>query len=63
MEKIRIKGIGNYYGGLNVIEVAGKYYFIIENYDTDFEELDEWQEISESLYSELLKHNDNTKEY
>lgn len=46
MENEIIIGIGNYYGGLHISEVAGKFYFIIENYDTDFDELGEWQEIS-----------------
>jgi len=62
MENTRVLGIGNYYGGLHISEVAGKFYFIIENYDTDFEDLDEWQEINESLYNQLKIHNETFKE-
>ncbi len=52
----RIGEIGNYYGGLHIQEYEGKYYWIIENYDTDFSDLNEWDEIPRELYSELLKH-------
>tara|TARA_R110002051_G_scaffold308116_1_gene379521 strand:+ start:18024 stop:18206 length:183 start_codon:yes stop_codon:yes gene_type:complete len=52
-----IKGVGNYYGGIYVKEQSGKYYWIIENYDTDFSELTNWTEIRKSLYDELLKYN------
>ncbi len=54
---VGIKDLGNYYGGLNVQEKDGKYYWIIENYDTDFSDINEWHEISKVLYLELLNHN------
>jgi hypothetical protein len=51
MKEFEMKDVGNYYGGLNVKEVDGKYFWAIENYDgTDFEE------IPKALYDELLKH-------
>ena len=51
MKEFEMKDVGNYYGGLNVREVDGKYFWAIENYDgTDFEE------IPKTLYDELLKH-------
>lgn len=50
--------IGNYYGGLFVKKENDKFYWIIENYDTDFDDITEWEEISESLYNELIKHNE-----
>lgn len=50
----KIKSIGNYYGGLWIQEENGKYYWIIENYSTDFGCVDEWDEIPKSLYDELL---------
>lgn len=60
MEEIQEIGeIGNYYGGLSVTQRNGKYYWIIENYDTDFSQIDRWEEISFELYNELLKHNQN----
>ena len=41
--------IGNYYGGLKIAELDGKFYWGIENYDgTHYEEIDE------SLFRELL---------
>ena len=58
-----IGGIGNYYGGLYVKEENGKYYWIIENYNTDFSDITEWEEISKNLYLELLRHgNDDVKD-
>lgn len=45
--------IGNHYGGLHIQKVDNKFYWIIENYDTDFTDLSEWEEISENLYNSL----------
>ena len=53
---IRIGKIGNYYGGLYIIEHDGKYYWIIENHDTDFGIISEWDEIPKELYESLLKY-------
>jgi hypothetical protein len=50
--------IGNYYGGLIIMENEGKYYWLIENYDTNFDDLAEWSEISKELYNSLLKHEE-----
>ena len=61
MEKKIIWGVGNYYGGIWVMSVAGKFYWIIENYDTDFEDLEEWEEISKELYDQLLSHTEILK--
>ncbi|NRA91906.1 MAG: hypothetical protein HRU26_04350 [Psychroserpens sp.] len=52
----------NYYGGVVVQKVDGKYYWTIEDY-TDLDtslELDDhgynpWEEIPKSLYDELIK--------
>ncbi len=60
MKRTQIGNISNYYGSLEVMEHNGKYYWIIENYDTHFEDLSEWEEISEELYLMLLKHNETT---
>lgn len=46
--KQEIEGIGNYYGGLNIGECEGRFYWSIENYDGDY-----WVEIPETLYREL----------
>ena len=40
--KFNYKGvgeIGNYYGGLNIMENEGKYYWLIDSCDTDFDAL------------------------
>jgi len=49
----KIGKIGNYYGGLFIKKHKGKYYWIIENYDTDFKDISEWEEISEAVYNQL----------
>ena len=56
MDIICIETVGNYYGNLNITNHDNKYYMIIQNYDTDLDDLNEWDEISETLYNELLKH-------
>ena len=43
----------NYYGGLNLLKHENKYYWCIENHDTDFENLEEWNEITEKLYNTI----------
>jgi hypothetical protein len=49
-KKISIGKIGNFYGGLEIKENNGKYYWGIENYNgTDFEE------ITKELFDALLK--------
>ncbi len=48
----RVGNIGNYYGGLEVKEEDGKFYWSIENWDGS-----EWEEITETLYRALLAHD------
>ena len=46
-------GIGNYYGGLEIKEEDGKYYWGIENYnDTEYEDIPKY------LYDALVKFRD-----
>ncbi len=52
---LSVGSIGNYYGGLYVKTEKNKYYWIIENYDTEFNNIDEWEEINENLYLQLIK--------
>lgn len=62
LEKITaIIGIGNYNRGLWVLEYEGNYYWIIENFSTDFESIDEWGKIDKSLYDKLIEHNNKLK--
>jgi len=56
-----IKGPGNYYGGIYVTEFEGKFYWLIENYDTDFENPEEWEEITKELFDSLIDHDKNFK--
>jgi len=51
MKEFEMKDVGNYYGGLIVKEVDGKYFWAIENYDGDY-----FEEIPKALFDELLKH-------
>jgi len=48
--------IGNYYGGLFIMENEGKYYWLIENYNTDFDDLSDWSEIDKELYDSLVAY-------
>ncbi len=48
--------IGNYYGGLLIMENEGKYYWLIENYDTEFDDLSDWSEIDKELYDSLAAY-------
>lgn len=59
MEKdTNIGMIGNYYGGLHIVERDGKYTWYITDYDYD-----DIQEIPKYLYDALLKfqQEDNSK--
>ncbi len=59
MTQTEIGIIGNYYGCLNVMTLDGKFYWCIENYDTDFDDLEDWSEISEELYNSIIKFYNN----
>ena len=52
-ELIEVGEIGNYYGGLSIKKEGCKFFWGIENWDDTC-----WEEISESLYLELIKHNE-----
>ena len=49
-----IGDIGNYYGGLEVKEDEGKFYWCIENWDGHH-----WNEIPEDLYRSLMAYEDS----
>ena len=49
----QIGNIVNYYGGLFIKKKGGRYYWLIENYDTDFSDMSQWDEISGRLYRAL----------
>jgi len=52
-EAYSIGDIGNHYGGLEVRVVNGVYQWSIENWNGHH-----WEEVSESLVVELLKHEE-----
>lgn len=51
-----IGNIGNYYGGLEVKEEDGKYFWGIANYDGT-----RWEEISKFTYTVLLRQDRRLK--
>ena len=61
MTRTEIQLIGNYYGCLNVMTLDGKFYWCVENYDTNFENLNDWQEISEEIYNSIIKYYNSKK--
>ena len=48
--------IRNYYGGLHVTKKDGKYYWIIQDYSTELDELDDWEECDKKLYDALIAY-------
>lgn len=51
----RVGSIGNQYGGFAVKEEYGKFFWCVEDPCGD-----DWEEITESLYNEIIKfHNSN----
>jgi len=56
MEKKQIGEIGNYYGALWVTEYENHFYWCIENYDTDFDNLFDWDMIDKKLYDALIAY-------
>jgi hypothetical protein len=59
MEITEIGVIGNYYGCLNIMTFQDKFYWCIENYDTDFKELESYDEITKELYESIIKYYKN----
>ena len=57
MDKIKDINIGNTYGGLRVKRLNDKFYWSIEDYWGDY-----WLEISEELYNEIIKWDDNERQ-
>ena len=55
-------GLSNYYGGLYVTEHCGMYYWVIENHDTDFDNIDDWQECDKEIYDALIAYEVRTNQ-
>lgn len=51
-----VGAIGNYYGGLFIMENEGKYYWLIEDVSTEFDKLKYWSEIDKELYDSLVAY-------
>ena len=51
--------INNYYGSLMVKEENNKYYWLVENFDTNLRDLTNWFEIPKLLYLEVVKWEKN----
>lgn len=52
--------IGSYYGGLWVAKQDDKYYWCIENWNTDLDDVEEYTEIDREVYDVLIKHEELT---
>jgi hypothetical protein len=61
MEYKSIGTVGNYYGGLFTMEKDGKYYWVIENYSTKFDDLTHWDECDKELYEALIAYEERRK--
>ena len=59
MERRKIGTVENYYGGIYVTEVEGKYYWMIQDHDTIFDSLAECEEISKELFDSLNVYQNN----
>lgn len=59
--KKQIGKVGNYYGGLFIMKKDGKYYWVVENYDTDFDNLEHWDECDKKLYDALVSYENRRK--
>jgi len=53
---------GNYYGGLHILNHNEKYYSIIENWDTEYEDIESWDEIDKELYDALIAFQNRLKD-
>ena len=58
-EYTEIRNIGNTYGCFIVKESEGKYYATVEDFTTDFDSMEYWQEIPKYLYKALIKYNNS----
>ena len=57
----RVTNIGNYYGDLHLMTFEDKYYWLVENYDTDLYDTDSWHEINKDIYDSIIKfYNEDT---
>jgi hypothetical protein len=54
-DRQEIGRIGNYYGGLNVAKIGNEYGWLIENWDTEFNEVEAYEIIPKYLYDALIK--------
>jgi len=54
----QIGTVNNYYGGLFAMEKDGKYYWLIQNYSTDFDDIEHWEECDKELYEALIAYEE-----
>ena len=57
---IEIDEIGNYYGCLNVLSYNNKFYWLIEDWNTDKQDINSWIEIPRDLFLKLVSRNSNS---
>jgi hypothetical protein len=61
IEKTQISSISGYYGSLWIIKEDKKYYMVTDDISCDLNNKKDWDEINESLYNELLNHENKPK--
>lgn len=60
-ERIGVWSVGNYYWWIYIMHKQGKFYWIIEDWDTDFDDLEQRKEISKELFLLLYKEESDVK--
>lgn len=56
MDYKKIGTVSAYYGDLYATEKDGKYYWVIENYSTDLNNISDWDECDKELYDALVAY-------
>lgn len=58
---IEIGTISNTYGGLQVTTCNDKYYWIIDGWECDINDIRDWEEIPKYLYDALINFEEDIK--
>lgn len=61
IEPIQIGTIENYNGGLFIMQKSDKFYWLIYNYNTVFQDIEEWTEIDKKLFDSLIAYEKRRK--
>jgi len=61
IERTQISSISGFYGCLWVIKEDDKFYMVMDDISCNLNDRNEWDEINETLYNELLNHETKSK--